>query len=375
MKGLLRAAPGAIGLCALGAFSLGCGETEECRQLNELLVARKAVLAQARTQSGVTKQLEARAKAAEEATNKLLGELGMNDPESKIAAVLEARVARFSGATIERTTAQVDTGSAEPSAVRASETMWVVRFKEKDVEKAFSFLDALIATPPLVKFATLAKDKKKDEWRVELIRLVPDQIPIKPEPTKLSPPKDLKAIASQMGSCGAVQLRAEIVKVDAEISKLEPDADRTTVLLPTGASWEGLKARAEALRDAELEARRHVRTFIESVRTLKLPLKAIGVEGAIVALEVWGQPRDRARIEKDLIARGAGEQLKVPESSAAGVVRMMLPNTIAEGRRSRRPARSIMPDLPAPMVDPGAPAARGTPRTTETPGAPEKEHP
>src|SRR5690242_15779422 len=108
---------GALG--ALGAVFLSACETEECKQLQAELEARRGVLRTARVQAGAHDASKKRALAAEGNANKLLHALSLDLPESKIQEELETRAKAISGATIER--GAVTVGQPEPGEQGAPE--------------------------------------------------------------------------------------------------------------------------------------------------------------------------------------------------------------------------------------------------------------
>lgn len=142
----------------------------------------------------------------------------------------------------------------------------------------------MLASPPLVKFGTLLRDKKGDDtWRLETIL---DQAPLTRARVTAPPSPDLSTIPNTFGFCGAGKLRDEIADANTEIDRLRERAERTTVLLPTAASWEGLRARSELVRDMEMESRRISRIFRRSCpRHCGSSLRALGTEEEMVFLE------------------------------------------------------------------------------------------
>jgi hypothetical protein len=324
--------------CLLAAALVaGCGETKECQDLREISNKRSDVLASAKSQASVLDRMEKRAAEMETAAKRAKADLGLDKTEEEIQSMLEARTRQFPGATIERGTRAEAIDESNPGAGTESITQWIVHIKEGDTQKLFRGIDQIVALPPLTKLVAVIREAKgKPLWRVELSRATVDEVPIAPKPVKLPPAIDLSNVPTALGSCGAKKLRADIAKVDAEIESLRPRAERTTVLLPTAASWEGVRSRTYLLRDVELENREHIRALEGAAVDAKLGLKAIGVEGGIAMIEIYGGKSERSALEKGLLKRGLAESVQFPENPPPGVVRAGLPNKALEGRRVKR---------------------------------------
>lgn len=340
----------------------GCADTDECKRLRAVLEARTQILQSARAQAGALPVIEKRAASAEAASHKVMSSLWLNEPESKVHETLEKRTKAIPGASMSRGTTQTTIGPPEDE-VAVSETLWTIRFRDAAFEQAFLNLELLMSNPPLVKFHSLIREKKGDGWRVELIRAAVDQVPINPQPIQIPPPQDLSGVSRQLGFCGAGKLRDDIEAVDGELRSIKERAEKTTVLLPAAASWDGLRGRAELVRDTELENRRHLKVFRDAVVQGELVLKAVGVEGELVFLEIYGGKKELARLELEVGRLGMGGAMKVAEKAPDGVIRVMLANTIEAARRARggeRWGRPLAPgeDLPADHPDARAKKAR-----------------
>lgn len=308
--------------CGLNIF--GCA-TDECKQLGEEFEARKTVLAQAKRQAAAYDAARKRALAAEGNANKLSRALGFDLTEEKLAAILHERLQKIPTATATREVASVPTepDATEPEMV----TQWKIRFEAKDAKTALDDLAKILESPPLFRFATLIReDKKKTRWYVVVRRATVLQIPINPKAQTLLAGRTLTDIPSQIGFCGAATKRSEIEKMNAEIKELSIPAEELTVEMPKAASFEGLRRRMEKVRDAETGARDSIGVFEQALVATGATLKAIGNEGDISMLEIWGTTADRTKVEQDLIKRGLGERIQPRQPTSAGVERIMMRN-------------------------------------------------
>ncbi|MCK6547789.1 hypothetical protein L6R52_18195 [Myxococcota bacterium] len=342
-------------LCSVAGLALltACDDNDECRELRSTLKARKDILNSARAQSNALEIAQKRAAAAEGNATKLLKALWLSEPETRIQDTLEKRARVVSDAIFVRGAQAV--GGERPGDPTSSETMWTIRFREADLQRAFRYLDEVTATPPLVRFATMVRESRDSaDWRIELLRAAAEQVPINPQPVLLPPPADLSAVKRQIGFCGAGKLRDEIEEADAELKRLKERAEKTTVLLPTAASYDGLRARAELLRDIELENRRHLRLFREAVVASGVPLKGLGVEGTMAVVELFGGTKERAAFMLEVDKLGAAAAVQEPKNQKEGVLRFGLLNKISEARRVRmeQGARPMQPGDPLPADHP-----------------------
>jgi hypothetical protein len=322
-----------LGHLFAGVLLLAGCETDECKELKKELDARKSLLRTAQAQAGVLEPTKKRASAAEGNALKLLRALGVDQPESKIQAELFTRVAKIPTATITREAVLISVGGPEEQDPSESVTQWVIRFDAKDVKTAFDHTAALLQNPPLVRFASLIReDPKKNRWRVELRRATVVQIPINPQIQPMKTGRNLDEIPSKFGFCGAGSTREEIKKIDAEMEQLRANAEAVTVELPKAASYEGLRRRAEMMRDEESETRDHLAIFEEALTKSGAKLKAVGTEEALSVLEIWGASADRTKVEKALLERGMGDLIQPRKEGAKGVERIMVKNRAAERR-------------------------------------------
>jgi hypothetical protein len=327
----MRAALFAIGSVLLFA----CGETEECKQLKEIEKQNKDILVNARSRARSLERVEKHAQEIEASAKKLLAELGLDQPESKLQTALEERAHKIPGATIEKGARPPEEEGLGKGPPGTSETYWSVHFKEKDATRALKAFDELSEGPPLFRLGSIRHDPK-DMWSVEIVRAVAEQIPIHPKAAELPRPKDLSTIPSELGACGAGKLRAEIAKQSAEIESFRAQAEQMSVAIQSGTSYDGLRARTELLRDSEAENRRLARILEDAVVKEHLSIRSLGVNGVLVALEVQGGKKELVKIEKVLVAQKVADIMKLPQSQPMNAVRVMLPNQIGETRRADR---------------------------------------
>lgn len=334
-----------IGLFVAGLLLPGC-DTQECKELRLEVEARKNSLRSARSQAAVYEATRKRALAAEGNANKLMGALGVDRPESKIYAELLERVKKIPTATIAREVVQLPmTGQA--GEIPESVTQWAIRFESKDAHAAFDITATLLQTPPMLRFASLIREEKsKNKWRVELRRATIDQVQIDPQKQPLKLGRDIGDIQSNFGFCGASEMRAEIEKWDAEIAQLRDHAEGLTVELPKAASWEGLRRRAEQMRDEEGETRDHLALFEEALKKSGATLKAVGMEASMSVLEIWGTAADRNKVEAALNERGLGSRIQPKKDSAKGVERILVRNATVDRRLRPQEAGPKLPPLP-----------------------------
>jgi hypothetical protein len=265
---------GAVALLLPIVLVAACGENEECKQLKGILKKRNEVLGSAHAQASVLDQIEKREIEMEARAKKAKSDLGLDQSESDIFGILEARVKAIPGATITRSTRMESVDESNPHAPQISATLWIVRFQEKDPAKAFDRVTDIVKPPPLVRLSAIIREERtgsgprppregglappitregrnKPGWRIEILRAVVDEVPINPKPVVLPSGEDLSKVPSGIGSCGAGRLRKQIEDVDAEIEGLRKQAEKTTQLLPASASWEGVSSRTRLLRDTE----------------------------------------------------------------------------------------------------------------------------
>ncbi|MCC7381991.1 MAG: hypothetical protein IT384_09185 [Deltaproteobacteria bacterium] len=327
-------------------FSLGllaaCSETEECKKLNDLRGQHDRLLTETRSKAALLDRLKSRAEAAEVKANKTLEALGLDLDESKITDRLTVRVAAIPTATISvGYTPLAPSESGHPT----RERMWEVSFDAKNVEQAFDLLAKVVEVPPLVRVASFIKDRGKRRWRAQLLVQPVERIPVEPKPVLVPTLDDPGTIPSQLGFCGAGKIRRAIGEIRAQLSELRPKAERTTVLLPTVATFDGLGRRAEMAEKTETESRRLMQIMAVRADAAKVEIKAVGFETPLVVLEVWGKQPELARLEKQLAPMAS--RLKKLDPAPPGVIRLGLPNPVAEKNKPPQPrAGGAMPEAP-----------------------------
>lgn len=325
-------------VAACATFAMGCGETSECRQLTSLAKQYETASQETLRMAEVHDRLEKRAKARESEAVEFMAKLGLEDSETAIASKLEAR-AKAIGGEIERH-GQVPTGTGVGT-LRKKSTYWQVNYDASSLAEGFATAWKLAESPPLVVVDRIVRSRDGKKWRVDLARALVDRVPIEPKPRPLPSLIDPADIDAEMGFCGARELRSRIAKLKAQIEEARPKAEAMTVLMPTEASWVGLKMRSEKVEEVELESRRLMKLFIDGVVKTNAPFTAIAAEDPEVILEVAGGPKDRKRLEEALAAESSN--LKDAMSPEQDKFRMSLKNTKMMQGRGQRPGGSIPP--------------------------------
>lgn len=327
-------------------FSLGllaaCSETDECKKLNDLRGQHDRLLTETRSKAALHDRLKSRAEVAEVKANKTLEALGLDLDESKITDRLTVRVAAIPTATISvGYTPLAPTEGGMPT----RERLWEVSFEAKNVEEAFERLAKVVEVPPLVRVASFIKDKGKRRWRAQLLIQPVERIPVQPKPVLVPTLDDPGTIPPQLGFCGAGKIRRAIGEIRDQLTELRPKAERTTVLLPMVATFDGLGRRAEMAEKIETESRRLMQIMAVRAETAKVEIKAVGFETPLVVLEVWGKQPELARLEKQLAPMAS--RLKKLDPAPPGVIRLGLPNPVAEKNKPPQPrAAGAMPEAP-----------------------------
>ena len=315
-------------LCSLLAAGLlfGCAETEECKSLKKLEREHEQALGVMRSRAGLAEKARARADKSRVKVEKMLAEFGLDLTESDLSEVMKKRgeAAKVDVARGSRTVA-----AGEGSAT-ADQTVWSFELKG-DVARAVDLTREIADLPPLTNFVAFLGDESGDTWRLRLGRPDIQRVEIEVKPT---PPPVLESadeVASEFGFCGAGKLRAHIAEMDREMEALQSEAEKTTVALPEAASWDGLGHRARVEHAVELENRRIVNALLSAAVRADVPIKAAGVEGSVVILELRGGAKERQRFQKQLddkILQG----IKPAETERPGVARFMYVNRIAQRR-------------------------------------------
>jgi hypothetical protein len=328
---------------------LGCGETEECAKLRALLAEHERVRASMKARVALEDQTQKRLDRVEAKAKETMSSLGLDLPESKLAEELDARVRMIPGATIERTTRMVadSMGSAQEG---ASETLWRIHYSAKSTDEALALAERLWVAPPVFRVATVI-DEGKGKWLIELFRASVIEVPMNVAPTPIPMPAGLlEAIPSELGFCGAGDLRAQITGIQTELAALKEKAEALSVLLPKVATYEGLERRAALLGEEQAENRRLLGAYAGAVKASKVRFKAMGVERAVVVYELYGRDADRAKLEKHL-PKDVVEGIKPLESATKGVLRLSVTNRVVDQQLKRaggamRPGVGLAPGNP-----------------------------
>ena len=297
----------------------GCGQTEECTKLAAMVKQHELVLADAKARANVRPAAQKRADATEKAMHKLLDESGIEQPDEQLAAELARRVATVPTATMSQALTQLGT-TEEGEAITTTE--WTLRFTEKDLSKAWDKVVVLASVPPLLGLSTLAREKGGDRWMLQLHRALPVRTPVQPAKVPLPKLEDPSAVASQVGFCGAGDLRKKLAAIAAEVEQNRAAAEEATLLIATAPTFEGIRRRAELAVRTERDARAIMTQVMEGVLKQKLALKAIGYAEPAVVVEVFGGPPELKTLETLLLP--LGDRVKPSELNQPGVVRRLI---------------------------------------------------
>ncbi|MFO0727645.1 MAG: hypothetical protein U1E65_27955 [Myxococcota bacterium] len=302
------------------ALSAACGETEECKKLRELADQHDRVVATVKARADAVGKLETRAKDTETQAELFVESTGLEMKVPAVTAELEKRAKGVAEATV--TTGVASLGVTEEGGPIETQE-WTLKFKEPSIDKAWSRVEALAAVPPVLDLSTVIKEKGRPDWRISLQALRLERVPVHPKPYPTPKLDDGSQIPSQFGFCGASDYRAHIAEARANLAKLETAAERTTVLLPTVATFTGLRRRAQAIVGQQKFARQVMTEAFEAVVKAKLDLKAVGHEAPSVVVEVWGEPKAvQKKLETALIK--FAERMRPSEQRAPGVTRVFI---------------------------------------------------
>lgn len=314
--------------------SAACQPTEECTKLQTLKGRYEVVANQMRARAGLREQALERARISEERAQALLTKLGLDKTETELDAILKQR-AQTLGVSVERGTREVALGESEGATEK--QTLWSFELSAKDAAAAVDQARTLAGSPPLFRYVALLGDGKT--WRFRMAATQIDQMNLDdlkpvPPPTRQDPAD----IESNFGFCGASGLRADIAKLEAEIVSLEPKAAETTIAMPKSASWAGLNQRVLAVQAEEAEARLVLDTLMSAAVKGRVEIKAAGVEGAVVILELRGGPAERQRFQSQLSEKFL-EALRPGDGQRPGVIRYMMANRAARRKLEGGPGQ------------------------------------
>ncbi len=313
---------------------VACVETDECRQLSELLSSSNRALAAVRGRAALADRTgETLSRRKAEAENKIERE-GLDLPEAELQKALEERVEALPGASLERTTRPVGVEQHGPALEEETETVFRITFPARGLEEAWARTRSLIAIPPTTRLLTLIGPKKAGEpWALDLGRPDIQRLPMNFQPKR--PPARRSAAdvpSSPWGFCGADALRKQIEGLEREIETLSEKAASTTVNLPLSASYQGLSRRADVVIESEAESRRLSELFVSAVLSGKQRFLGLGVEKEAVLLEVQGDAKARKAVQAGLPEEVLASLREIP-GERPGVVRMALANAVAAGGR------------------------------------------
>lgn len=309
----------ALALCALPL--LACQETDECKQLKVLKGRYEVAAVQMRARAGLRDQAVKQLESSKARTEALLKKLGLDKSETELDAVLRDR-AQALKAQVERGTRDVPLG--DDPGMTEKQTMWSFELSAKTAAEAVDHARRLAGSPPLFRYVALLGDGKS--WRFRLAETKIEQLDlsqIKP----VEPPErpSLDNVPSSFGFCGASELRADIKRFEDEIHELDKVAAETTVAMPKAASWSGLYQRTMAQQAEEAEARVILDTLLTAAVRGDVPIKASGVEGGVVILEMRGGPKERKRFQSQL-SKDYLQRLRPAETQRPGLIRYMMVN-------------------------------------------------
>lgn len=304
----------------LTAALLGCGDNEECKKLTVLSDSYDKVAASVTARGMTLSKLEARAKDAENQAEKFIETAGLEMKVPEVTAELSKRLQGVAGATV--TAGMASLGVTEDGAPIETQE-WIVKLKEPQLDKAWKIIEAVSTVPPVLDLTTIIKERGKPDWRLSMQALRMDRVPVKPKPYPTPKLEDPATIPSQFGFCGASELRAHIADQQAVIEKGKAAAERVTVLLPTIATFSGLKRRAQAVVNQQRFARGVMAEAYQAVMKAKLDFKAVGHEPPAVVVEIWGEPKAvQAKLDAALIK--FADRMRPAEQRAPGVTRVFI---------------------------------------------------
>lgn len=323
----------------LGALVLvaGCGKTEECKKLERVKRAAQSALAAAKGRAQLAERTGEHLARLKAAVEKKLDDNGLDLDEGALIEALEERVESVAGATLERTTRPAEVTPGSLSRQGATETVFRFTFEAKGLEAAWSKAQVLMSNPPLTRLLSLIAPKKPGEpWRLDLGRVDIQRLPMKIEPRPVPPRPKASEVPSELGFCGASQLREEIAALEEEIAKYAEQAEQTTVNLPLTASWTGLSRRADLAIDSEAEGRRLAEGLVEAVLESGQRFLGLASEPEAVLLEVVGDEKAAKAVQSELPEPMLQAMQELPPSRE-GVARIAIGNRVsAAGRRPEK---------------------------------------
>lgn len=328
---------------------IACGETEECRRLDEVHTATRRALAAAKGRAQLADRTGKSLERIQAETETKIEANGLDLDEGAIVSALEARLESVEGATFLRTTRP---GEPKPGAEQHAFNETVLRFEfpAKGLEQAWAKAQVLMMSPPLTHILGLIAPKKRgDKWRLDLGRPDIQRLPMKIEPRPLPEVPSADDVPSEFGFCGASEKRAEIAQMKAETESFAEQAAATTVNLPLTASWNGLSRRTDRVLDTETQSRELVDALVNATLDSNQTFMGIAAEPEAVLLELAGDPSATKAVQSKL-PESMLEALQELPPPREGVARMAIGNGVAAA--ARRPEQRGGGGLPP--LDPNA---------------------
>jgi hypothetical protein len=327
---------------AVAGLAAGCGKTEECVALEGLVADHEKLARTLKERASQVDKAEANARNAEVAANRFLETSGLALDRGALQAELSKRLAAVPTSTMSFGELQVGVG--EESGQPITSEQFTITLPARDARTLWDRVGQLAQVPPVLRLLGIARGRAPGTWALTLERIIPDRPPLMPkaQPTPSLP--DGSAIPSRFGFCGASQLRATIAAKRDEIARHRDAAERLTVALPTTATFDGVRRRAERAVGHQREARAIMDAMMRVVIDEKLEFRALGYETPEVVLEIDGGPRER-RLLEDRLSKYVNQIKPVAPTSRQGVVQIRITND-AELSRVTREGESPFPNLP-----------------------------
>ena len=320
----------AVTIVGLALLLAGCEDNEECKRLRALKASHERVVITMTARANLKDRAQARAQDAEARAKALLTQLGVDQTDEAVTATLMERAEGLK-AEVQKGTRAIPQGD-QPGQTE-EQVLWSFNLSAKDAAAAMDQTLALAKGPPLLRFVALLSDG--EAWRLRLGKADIPQVPINVAPMPAPERKSPDDIPSELGFCGASKLRSEIAALDREIEALHADAEATTVAMPTAASFEGLRSRAMLADLEENETRKILATLSSAALRGGLKVKALGVEGAVVIIELFGGPKEKVKFSEQLDPQTLAA-LKAAPNERPGVVRFMMVNRVVEQAKAGR---------------------------------------
>lgn len=318
----------------LATCNLACQDTEECIQLRKVLKATERALTIAKARAALAAKTKKTLKRTQAATERKLSQHGLDLSEEALFDVLKKRAEGLRGVRLEKTSRAVEQGvRASPLGTTASETVYSFELPSRSLSDAWRLSQSLIVSPPLTRvFALIAPKKRGERYRLELGRAEVLRLPMEIEPKPLPARPSAADVPSELGMCGASELRERIAAAEEELEKHAAKARETTVHLPLEASWKGLSRRADRVVAIEQASREIADALVDAVEKSRTRFLGVAIDEEVVVLEVAGGKWERGRIQR-FLPEPILQSLKDLEVGREGVARMAVVNRVAESAR------------------------------------------